>query len=361
MKMSNFTNSSQVEEASSDGSSRDVFVLVIISTMMGALIILTLLGNLLIIAAFYLCKELRTITNYFLISLSVADFLTALLAMPIFLAFRVIDARVFPGGVVFEKIWRSVDIICGTASIWNLCLVSLDRCLAVSVPLKHMAILTPFRAKVVILLVWAFSMVLSSLLLVNWNYRGYLITTLSFFLPLLIIIFSYAKIYQVKTRTCKVRRSGGTNLKRDFRSAKQMVLVIGMFILCWVGFFVLTVSLASGKITVDALALHLLKALTYLNSCINPVLFTLVSQKFKKAFVQILHCQRPNLRVKHSSVGRRRRKLRSESDKSSIANNYLKLQASHDAKRSEKKIVERETCLWNEFWTVLLRDGCWSL
>ena len=272
--------------------------MIIICFLIGTMIILTLVGNILVMTAFYLCKELRTITNYFLISLSLADLLSALLAMPIFLISRISEDRWFPGGAVFYGVWRSLDIICGTASIWNLCLVSVDRFLAVSSPLKHLVILTPGRAKAVIVLVWAISLGLSGLLHLNWSYKGILITVVSFFLPLVIIVFSYVKIYQVTTRSCVLRRSGGTQLKRDVRSAKQMVLVISVFILCWVGFFVLTLMLSAKKsmrFSINPAVFDVVKSLTYLNSCLNPLLYTVVSRRFKEAISNILHGRQPNL------------------------------------------------------------------
>jgi len=295
-EMSNWNYSTT--EKPTESVRQDIHQVVITCSLIGAMIMLTLLGNVLVMTAFCLCKELRTITNYFLVSLSLADLLTALLAMPIFLVSRISKDNLFPGGAVFYDVWRSMDIMCGTASIWNLCLVSLDRFLAVTAPLKHLVVLTPDRAKTMIVLVWTISLGLSGILHLNWSHKGILITIVSFFLPLAIIVFSYVKIYQVTTRSCVLRRNGGNQLKRDVRSAKQMVLVICVFFVCWVGFFVLTLILSTKKSmssTINPAVLDIAKALTYLNSCLNPLLFSVVSRKFKKAITDILHCQRPNL------------------------------------------------------------------
>lgn len=334
---------------------QELYQVVITCTLIAILIILTLFGNILVMVAFYLCKELRTITNYFLVSLSLADLLTALLAMPIFMLSRITaDGSLFPGGVVFYDVWRSMDIICGTASIWNLCLVSLDRVLAVASPLKHLVILTPARAKAVIVLVWAASLGLSGILHMTWGYKGIFITIISFFLPLIIIIFSYAKIYQVTTRSCVLRRSGGTQLKRDIRSAKQMVVVISMFILCWVGFFVLTLILSTKRSmssTINPAVLDFLKALTYLNSCINPLLFTMVSRRFKKAITDILQCQRPNLSPARLGYFRARRNNNGSFLVTSFSRKTSSVRQPLDPKREPlytaqiATFLERETCL----------------
>ena len=350
--MTNFSVSAM--EASRNSDKQELYFVVITCTLIAILIILTLLGNTLVMVAFYLCKELRTITNYFLVSLSLADLLTALLAMPIFLVSRVTsDGTMFPGGAVFYDFWRSIDILCGTASIWNLCLVSLDRFLAVASPLKHLVILTPTRAKGVIVLVWATSLGLSGILHVNWNYKGVFITIISFFLPLIIIIFSYAKIYQVTTRTCVLRRSGGMQLKRDIRSAKQMVLVIGMFILCWVGFFVLTLILSTKRSTSSSInpgVLDFVKSLTYLNSCINPLLFIMVSRTFKKAILDILRCRRPRVTQERCKLFGRRQKrfgssLVSSFSRRSSASYRQNSDTAGPCCRKVVTYVEKETCV----------------
>lgn len=359
----NYSSDAETPVESSKPESHQV---VIICSLIGTLIVLTLLGNTLVITAFCLCKELRTITNYFLISLSVADLLTALLAMPIFMVSRIFQDRWFPGGAVFYDVWRSIDIICGTASIWNLCLVSVDRFLAVTSPLKHLVILTPFRAKAVILLVWAISLGLSGLLHLTWSYKGILITVISFFLPLLIILFSYVKIYQVTTRSCVLRRNGGTQLKRDVRSAKQMVLVISVFILCWVAFFVLTLILSTKKSmrsSINPAVLDVVKSLTYLNSCINPLLYTVVSRKFKKAITDILHGQQPNLtRNRLKLLAARRTDMGSIlgsfdlSGKSTSFRYQVPVMAPARNREQMAAMIERETVVWGK--TGNLRYSC---
>lgn len=292
-------------------STQDLYIVVLTSILIAILIILTIAGNVMVLVTFTMCKELRTITNYFLVSLAVADLLTAFVAMPIFLMLRITnDTWNVPGGAMFRAIYMGVDIISGTSSIWNLCLISVDRFLAINMPLKHLVILTPRRAQVVIIIVWGFALALSSLLFIEWKYKAYPIVTLSFFLPLILIIFSYAKIYKaMRNRTFVQRRRVGMKLKRDFRMAKQMILVIGSFIVCWFGFFAVVILLASGVKRVGPVVLNIVKVLTYLNSCLNPLLFTFISHKFKIAFTQIIHCQKPDLRKAKTLISKRRTNL----------------------------------------------------
>ena len=337
---------------------QDLFVVLFSSTLITFLILFTFVGNLLAITTFYLCRELRTTTNTFLINISIGALLTGSLAMPIFLILKIdITYFNFPEGKSIFKIWQSLDILCGAASIWNLCLVSLDRCLAISAPLKHMVILTRRRVKLVILLVWVFSVALSTFIHLDWQYKAYPIATISFFLPLLIIIFSYARIFQVqraRSSCLALGRAGGAKMKREIRTAKQMALVIGLFIICWSSFFVSNLIYVTRKTYGTQVGNDVIKALTYLNSGINPILFTFISQKFKLAFRQILHCQKPNLRSFRNNTdtafnGKQRSSL-SLSFTGGIGRSSLHSPKAHRVRLlkdhiKEREILERETSL----------------
>lgn len=309
--MGNWSNLSIIEMPSIPPASQDLYIVLLTSVLLVFLIILTIAGNIMVLLTFCMCKELRTITNYFLVSLAIADLLTACLAMPIFLMLRITNNGFdFTGGWIFKHLFTGVDIISGTSSIWNLCLISVDRFLAINMPLRHLVILTPRRAQVVIVVVWGFSLALSSLMYIQWKFKAYPIVMLSFILPLVLIIFSYVKIYKaMRNRTFVQRRRSGMKLKRDFLMAKQMILVIGSFIVCWFGFFAVVIILASGVKNVGLVVLNIVKVLTYLNSCLNPLLFTFISHKFKIAFTQIIHCQKPDLRKAKTLISRRRANL----------------------------------------------------
>lgn len=59
----------------------------IMTIAMVALILITLFGNLLVLGIFYQYMPLRTVTNYFIVSLANADLLVAVLSIPIWIAY----------------------------------------------------------------------------------------------------------------------------------------------------------------------------------------------------------------------------------------------------------------------------------
>jgi len=64
------------------------FALKFVSTfLLIIIIILTLLGNSLVIRAFFAFRKLRNVTNYFVVSLAVTDILVAVFSMPVWAAY----------------------------------------------------------------------------------------------------------------------------------------------------------------------------------------------------------------------------------------------------------------------------------
>lgn len=72
--------------------------------------------------------------------------------------------------MVWCRAWLAIDVWLCTASIFNLCAISLDRYLAISRPIKYPTVMSPFRARLLIVTVWILSFVICfPPLLGNWN------------------------------------------------------------------------------------------------------------------------------------------------------------------------------------------------
>ena len=106
-------------------SSYTVPEIIIASILVIIVMIVVIVGNMLVIIAISTEKTLKNIQNWFIASLAVADFSLGLIIMPFSLANELMGYWVF--GNWWCDIHSALDVLLCTASIMNLCLISLDR------------------------------------------------------------------------------------------------------------------------------------------------------------------------------------------------------------------------------------------
>lgn len=196
-----------------------------------ALILAVITGNLLVILAVYYENSLRTPTNYFIVNLACADLLLGTLVLPFSGVYEVVGKWHF--GHVFCDVWAATDVLCCTASITSLCVISIDRYIGVTRPLKHRLIMTPRRACWLIVLVWISSFSIAVGPLFGWrppkddplecplsNQVDYVVFSVigSFYVPTLVIVVLYFKIYRA---VCKESKKLKTNSRDDDSEEKS--------------------------------------------------------------------------------------------------------------------------------------------
>lgn len=359
----------------------------------------TVFGNSLVILAVIRERYLHTATNYFITSLAVADCLVGLVVMPFSALYEVLENTWF-FGTDWCDIWRSLDVLFSTASILNLCVISLDRYWAITDPFSYPMRMTVKRAAGLIAAVWICSSAISFPAIVWWRaardgempaykctfteHLGYLVfsSTISFYLPLLVMVFTYCRIYRaavIQTRSLKIgtkqvlmasgelqltlrihrggttrdqanqvagggggggggggslshshshshhhhhNHGGGTTTStpeepddeplsalhnnglarhrhmgknfslsrklakfaKEKKAAKTLGIVMGVFIVCWLPFFV--VNLLSGFciecIEHEEIVSAIVTWLGWINSCMNPVIYACWSRDFRR-------------------------------------------------------------------------------
>ncbi|XP_031465012.1 histamine H1 receptor [Phasianus colchicus] len=78
-------------------------------------------------------------------------------------------------------------------------------------------------------------------------------------------------------------------VSREWKAAKQLGVIMAAFMLCWIPYFVLYVVFQRHKYFHN---LHMFTTwLGYVNSTLNPFLYPLCNENFKKTFKKILHIQ----------------------------------------------------------------------
>lgn len=106
-----------------------------------------------------LVRKLRRPANYLLVSLAVSDLCVAILVMPMAMVYEIKGRWIF--GEIVCNLWVSCDVLSCTASILNLCMISVDRYYAITKPLEYGVKRTPKRMILWVILVWCFAACIS--------------------------------------------------------------------------------------------------------------------------------------------------------------------------------------------------------
>nr|XP_057915563.1 D(3) dopamine receptor isoform X2 [Doryrhamphus excisus] len=177
--------------------------------MLYSLLILAIVfGNVLVCLAVLRERSLQTTTNYLVVSLAVADLLVASLVMP-----WAVYLEVVGGAWLFSRLYCNIfvtlDVMMCTASILNLCAISIDRYTAVVMPVLYN---TTHRSRkrvfVMIATVWVLAFAVSCPLLFGFNTTDdpmvcsisnpdFVIysSVVSFYLPFMVTLLVYIRIY----------------------------------------------------------------------------------------------------------------------------------------------------------------------
>ncbi|XP_046886815.1 5-hydroxytryptamine receptor 1F [Hypomesus transpacificus] len=360
---------------------------ILLTLALSLLAVATTCINSLVITAIAVTRKLHQPANYLICSLAVTDLLVAVLVMPVSIVYFVEETWVL--GPAMCHLWLGIDVTCCTCSILHLAAIALDRYRAITDAVEYARKRTCRRALVTIAAVWVISVFVSLPPLV-WRKQGtewpelieqvgngqevedggmmvddscliehdHVVFTLystfgAFYVPLVLILVLYYKIYRAAT-TLSHRRAAGRTLcqhtvtshilpaensdrelplspdtlspteksfsepsvegdrahittnafhplkawqrraqpgGREHRAATTLGLILGAFVVCWLPFFLkeVVVNTCESCSTSAALA-DFLTWLGYLNSFINPLIYTIFNQDFKRAFQKLLRC-----------------------------------------------------------------------
>ncbi|XP_045191211.2 alpha-2C adrenergic receptor-like isoform X2 [Mercenaria mercenaria] len=204
--------------------------IILTSILLSIIMFVIVFGNLLVVVAIFTDKTLKTTQNWFIASLAVADFLLGLVIMPFSLANEMMGYWYF--GTVWCDLWKAIDVLLCTASILSICLISLDRYWSITRAITYSRTRTPKKASLMIAAIWFLSAIICVPPLIGWKNPlpvtdyplcllsddiGYVLysTMGSFYIPCVIMVFVYFKIYRAAKRLAR------KNIQKK-RNKKQM-------------------------------------------------------------------------------------------------------------------------------------------
>lgn len=271
-------------------------------------IVLGVSANFFIIVSFCKVKLLRVVTNYFIVNLAVADiFLLVSQAVRITceLSLSLSDTQ----AKLADNIFISIDVFCLSASLTSLACVSVDRCLAITVPLRYQSITTHSRALTWVFTVWTYSIVTfitsysRNIVDPVYTYDKIYISclfTFTFTLPILITTASYYRIFRAVWRQLHhlpKHSNPGRRVRfvmKEFRVAINILVTILPAYFFWGSFWVTTLIEAINEQAVDHsfLLSWLLGIAPHFAAAVNPLIYISMTRDFRLLFLRLFACKK---------------------------------------------------------------------
>uniref|UniRef100_A0A7I4XSN3 G_PROTEIN_RECEP_F1_2 domain-containing protein n=1 Tax=Haemonchus contortus TaxID=6289 RepID=A0A7I4XSN3_HAECO len=312
-------------------------VIIVCCIPMVIIILLTIFGNLLVL--FFKARVGRTNTTLLVWNLGLTDFLVGLIVLPLG-AFH-LAYRKWIFGRFMCRVWVAADVTFCTCSVVTICVISVDRYLAVTRPLRYKSLVTKAKVIFVMIIIWMFS---SSILLttVRWeqppcyddsicfagNEIRYLAHSVvfAFFLPASVTLTLYWRIYKLARNRQRaldrgflmilghnmnflsntISQQSSTTLRVHFgknsgmvehqrrvlrtheRIAKTLGVVSCSFLFCWLPFFSLYLTNYKCQGCIPSIAIDLASWLGYCNSMLNPIIYSFTVKEFKRSALRLI-------------------------------------------------------------------------
>ncbi|XP_028254312.1 trace amine-associated receptor 1-like [Parambassis ranga] len=245
------------------------------------LAVITVCGNLLVIISIIYFKQLHTPTNSLILSLAVADLLVGIVVFPFSMAFSLSLCLYYEG--LFYRYY------------------------AVCQPLTYRSKINHPVVVVMILMCWGVSVLTGIGIIIaglnNDNCEDRCLIDvlmantvgpiLSFYLPVIIMLCIYLKIFLVAQRQARMihnmTKCGAAVSKMERKATKTLAIVLGVFLLCWSPFFLFITFLPlAGDSVVPIPMIETTNWLALSNSMLNPFIYAFFYSWFRSAFRMII-------------------------------------------------------------------------
>eukprot|EP00061_Rhincodon_typus_P009995 g33923.t1 len=311
----------------------------------------TVVGNILVLLSIQFNQRLRTVTNYFLLSLALADLMIGLFSMNFYTSYIILGHWAL--GSLTCDLWLTLDYVVSNASVMNLLVICFDRYFAITRPLTYRTKRTPRRAAIMVGVAWCISITVWAPTILCWQYivgqrtviagscqvqflSEPIITfgtaTVAFYLPVVIMTVLYARIYRETMQRTQVlaalQEAGGSVAKRqgtgrrllepehtpsaksdgqsqpkaksimvqerigsivkEKKVARTLSAILLAFIVTWSPYNIMVLVSTFCTDCIPSGLWQLGYWLCYVNSTVNPLCYALCSSEFRITFKRLL-------------------------------------------------------------------------
>ncbi|XP_072895072.1 growth hormone secretagogue receptor type 1-like [Hemitrygon akajei] len=298
-------------------------ILTVVTTACVLLALIGISGNVLTILIVLKFKDMRTTTNFHLSSMALSD-LFIFLCMPLDL-YRMWKERPWIFGDLLCKLFQFVSESCTYSTILSITALSVERYFAICFPLQAKMVITKSRVKVLIFFLWSLAFACAGPIFIlvgvevengtdhlltseckptDYAHESGLLSTMVwvstsfFFLPVFCLSVFYSLIGKKLWRQRRVDLASNISNreKSNKQTVKMLAVVIFAFVLCWLPFHIGRYLFSRAS---EEWSEHMYRVsqycnlvscvLFYLSAAINPILYNVMSKKYRVALFKLFH------------------------------------------------------------------------
>ena len=292
------------------------------SYLLCTFIILSLLSpigffaNALILLTVYKVKHLRNTTGYFICNLAIAD-LFVIVSMLLFVTLYRTGSMADERNQVTNFFFPTLDMVIGSASLLHVTAVTVERGIAVSMPLRYPRYLNDHTAKKMIVGIWIYCFLLLVLGLLRiaiigemYNSVFFIVAaTLSFFIPCILVLVSYAFIMVSALKNMKMEKKiskvivvismmDQENLEqvtsirparfREIKIAFNVAIITVPFVCGWGYFMACNIYEIVSRSYITGFQNWLIPFVPFVISCLNPLTYLMFTRSLRKSSLMLL-------------------------------------------------------------------------
>ena len=263
------------------------------------------LGNFLVCLAIATNSHLRRASNYLLFSLAIADLIVTLVCEPLFIGGIIQRTFLYDCKASLHILLSSLSYVSCATSVLHMVAISLDRFVAVALPLRHKNFMEKWGLKVMLIVSWSIPIftvillpVLSRVSPSLSNSASRFLISGAFFFSFFLILFFYFLIVvfllrhkRRRKQLCAARNvSVRMTSRMEIRVTCTLAVAIGIFTACWSLVIVAFLGIINGKPLIRPnIPLGMwIGTLALSNSAMNFLIYSAKIQGFREAYVSII-------------------------------------------------------------------------